>query len=103
MFEWLTALFNAITGVSKAVEKGLPTEKIQEEKFEIKKQRITLKERDKILRESELFLDFRPRLLPIDYVNWKFDSLDNDDVQDILTILNKKYSKRINRGLKLKQ
>lgn len=37
MLELLTALFNAIFGVSKAVEKGMPNEKIQEEKFEIKK------------------------------------------------------------------
>lgn len=53
MFEWLTALFNAITGVSKAVEKGLPTDKIQEAKFE--KTLPTLEISERIKRQNKIF------------------------------------------------
>lgn len=53
MFEWLTALFNAITGVSKAVEKGMPNEKIQEAKFEVKKPTLEISER--IKRQNKIF------------------------------------------------
>ena len=53
MLEWLTALFNAITGVSKAVEKGMPNEKIQEAKFEVKKP--TLEIRERIKRQNKIF------------------------------------------------
>ena len=47
MWELITALFNAITGVSKAVEKGLPSDKIQEAKFEVKKPTLEISERIK--------------------------------------------------------
>ncbi len=53
MFEWLTALFNAITGVSKAVENGMPNEKIQEAKFEVKKPTLEIHER--IRRQQKIF------------------------------------------------
>ena len=53
MFEWLTALFNAITGVSKAVEKGMPNEKIQEAKFEVKKPTLEISKR--IRRQQKIF------------------------------------------------
>ena len=53
MFEWLTALFNAIAGVSKAVEKGMPSDKIQEAKFEVKKPTLEITER--IKRQNKIF------------------------------------------------
>ena len=53
MFEWLTALFNAITGVSKAVEKGMPNENMQEKKFE--KTLPTLEISERIKRQNKIF------------------------------------------------
>jgi len=53
MFEWLTALFNAITGVSKAVEKGMPNDKIQEAKFE--KTLPTLEVGERVKRQNKIF------------------------------------------------
>ena len=53
MWELITALFNAITGVSKAVEKGLPSDKIQEAKFEVKKPTLEISER--IKQQNKIF------------------------------------------------
>lgn len=53
MLEWLTALFNAITGVSKAVEKGMPNENMQEKKFE--KTLPTLEVGERIKRQNKIF------------------------------------------------
>jgi hypothetical protein len=53
MFEFLAALFNAIAGVSKAVEKGMPNDKIQEAKFEVKKPTLEIHER--IKRQNKIF------------------------------------------------
>ena len=53
MFEWLTALFNAITGVSKAIEKGMPNENMQEKKFE--KTLPTLEIHERIKRQNKIF------------------------------------------------
>lgn len=53
MLQLLTAFFNAIFGLSKAVEKGLPSDKIQEAKFEVKKPTLEIHER--IKRQNKIF------------------------------------------------
>lgn len=44
MWAFLTALFRAITGISKVAEKAIPSEKIQEENHARKKHRKTSRE-----------------------------------------------------------
>lgn len=97
---WLTALFEAIKAGFSFGTKAIPTDKMREETQQIRKERLTFKEKDKILNESIVFLDLHPRLMPEDYVNWKFDLLDAEDRMDILKLLQERYSNRIKRHLK---
>lgn len=94
MFEWLTALFNAITGVSKAVEKGMPNDKIQEDKFEITKPTLTEAQVKKIADKrnrlaDEMFHDLRrhPELSIEDKVNYEATELDAEEKVLLIRIL----------------
>lgn len=93
-------IFEAIKSIFVFGTKAIPTDKMREETQQIRKERLTLKEKDNILNESIVFLDLHPRLMPEDYVNWKFDLLDADDINDIRKLLSERYSKRIKRHLK---
>lgn len=97
---WLTALFEAIKAGFSFGTKAIPSDKMREETQQIRKPRLTLKERDKILSESIVYLDLHPALQAENYCAWKFDSLDADDIEDITKILTEKYSKRKQRSLK---
>lgn len=97
---WLTALFEAIKAGFSFGTKAIPSDKMREETQQIRKPRLTLKERDKILSESIVYLDLHPALQAENYCAWKFDSLDADDIADITKILTEKYSKRKQRSLK---
>ena len=50
---WLKLLFELLIGTNKVVEKALPSEKIQEAKFELKKPTLEIHER--IRRQQKIF------------------------------------------------
>ena len=50
---WLKLLFELLIGTNKVVEKALPSEKIQEAKFEVKKPTLEIHER--IRRQQKIF------------------------------------------------
>ena len=50
---WIVAFFEFLIGVNKVVEKSLPSEKIQEAKFEVKKPTLEIGER--IKRQNKIF------------------------------------------------
>ena len=100
---WLTALFESIKAIFVFANKVTPSEKIQEEKFEIRKLRIGLKEKDRILEESRLYLSVHPRITVDVYVALKFDLLDEQDREEIRTALHEMFPNRDKRGLKLKK
>ena len=115
MLEWLTALFNAITGVSKAVEKGLPNDKIQEAKFEVTKPTLTEKQIKKIADErnrlsDEMFGDLvgHPELSISDKVNYEATKLDEKEKLLLIEILtdrlnaSPKYNRLKNKKSKFK-
>lgn len=91
---WLFELFKAITAVFTFSTKVAPSEKIQEERFEIKKARLTLREWDKILLECKMYLDLHPRQKVDSYVNLKFDDLAEDDREDLRKALKELFPKR---------
>lgn len=97
---FLTALFEMIKTAFAFGTKAIPTDKMREETQQIRKERLTLKQKDKILSESIIYLDLHPALLAENYCAWKFDSLDSDDILDITKILTEKYSRRKQRSLK---
>jgi len=115
MFEWLTALFNAITGVSKAVENGMPNEKIQEAKFEVTKPTLTESQVKKIADKrnrlaDEMFgdLEGHPELSVADKVYYEAKELDETEKQLLIKILtdrlnaSPKYNRLKNKKSKFK-
>ena len=115
MLELLTALFNAIFGLSKAVEKGLPSDKIQEGKFEVTKPTLTEKQIKKIADErnrlaDEMFGDLvgHPELNVADKVYFEATQLSNIDKILLIEILenrlnaSQKYNRLKNKKSKFK-
>lgn len=97
--EFLTALMAAIIGVSKAVEiRTKPTE-IRQGEFEIKKEKLTVMQRKYLLHGAERDLrKIKHRKLSIDaYCEVAFDSLDEDDKQDLKNALYEIFPKRKNK------
>ena len=94
MFEWLTALFNAITGVSKAVEKGLPNDELKQKKFELEEETLRVVEIQKIANKhnrlaDEMFGDLRkhPKLNISDKVNFEAAIMDEKERDVLIKIL----------------
>ena len=91
----LMAFFESVAGVSQMVEKGLPTPKIQEEKFEIKKPALEAKEKQKILRQSKAYLTFNPRQKVATYINFKYgQALSTEDVAELILALDELFPRR---------
>lgn len=94
MWEAILAAFKVWIGINKVVEKALPSEKIQEDKFEITKETLTEKQIKKIADErnrlaDEIFGDLRrhPELSVWDKVNFECKQLDSEEkilLQNIL-------------------
>lgn len=97
MWQAILAIFQAITGVSKAVEKGLPSEKIQEDNHLIARERLTLKEKDRIIESSRLYLSLHPKIDIDTYCDFKFDDLSLDDIAEIRLLLHEMFPKREKR------
>jgi hypothetical protein len=115
MLQLLTAFFNAIFGLSKAVEKGLPSDKIQEAKFEVTKPTLTEKQIKKIADErnrlaDEMFGDLvgHPELSISDKVNYEATKLDEKEKLLLIEILtdrlnaSPKYNRLKNKKSKFK-
>jgi len=99
---WLTAIFESIKAVFVFSTKVAPSEKIQEKNAERKELRLELREMDRIIEESRLYLSVHPRITVDVYVALKFDLLDNEDREEIRTVLKQMFPNREKRGLKLK-
>lgn len=95
---WLVNLLKAFletwTSANRVAEKALPSEKIQEEKFEIKKETLTAKEeieraelRNKIA--DEMFHDLKnhPELDVADKVNFELLNMGEDEKKLLIKII----------------
>ena len=102
MWEFLTALFNSITGVSKAVEKGLPSERVADDNHVIHRERLIEQEYNKRLRSSKMFLDLHLNLQVDTYVDIRFNDLQPEDKEKFRKALHEMFPKRELRGLKYK-
>lgn len=90
MWQWLKALFEAWNSANKVAEKALPSEKIQEEKFEISKQTLEVETAQKRMNKlnkiaDEMFGDLRrhPEISISDKVRYEGGSLSFEE-QDLL-------------------
>ena len=92
--EAIIAIFGFGTAVTKAAEKGMDSEKIQEGKFEIKKETLSVKEeakqaeaRNKII--DEMFHDLKnhPELDVADKVNFELKGWSEEEKRLAIKIL----------------
>lgn len=94
MFEFLIALFTAWHSANKVVEKALPSEKIQEGKFDLAQERLTVDERTKILKHSKRYLILHLRQSVDAFVNVAYDKLSSEDKEDLRQALYELFPKR---------
>lgn len=115
MLQALIAAFKVWIGINKVVEKALPSEKIQEDKFEITKETLTEKQIKKIADErnklaDEMFgdLEGHPELNVADKVYFEATQLSNIDKILLIEILESrlnaspKYNRLKNKKSKFK-
>lgn len=96
MWEAIKAFFLAWTSANRVAEKALPSEKIQEAKFEQAKPRLEAKEKEKILKNAFKYLKNREDLDVSIYVKYTLDHLPEDDQNELIILLNsqvKEYRK----------
>ena len=93
---WLTALFEAIAKVFGFAEKAIPSDVIRNDNHVIRKPRLEAKERDKILDEAYAYLWLVDNWgINIEtYVNYRYDSLDVEDRNELIQILIDKVALR---------
>lgn len=94
MFEWLTALFQAWNSANKVVEKALPDATVNNGKFELAKERLSVNERMRVLRHSQAYLRLHLRQSVDSFVEVAFDGLNADDKEDLRTALYELFPKR---------
>lgn len=97
MWQFLVALFQAWTSTNKVVEKALPSEKVNNEKFEQAKPRLTLIEKEKTVSVAFHYLKNDTEIDIDNYVNYALDHLSDGDQKEIKQLLKEKvyeYRKR---------
>ena len=84
---WLTALFEAVKAIFVFSAKVTPSEKIQEERFKIKRVRMEANEFEAMLEET--FREWRrnPEMDIITYVNFKNSTLPDDQEELMISLL----------------
>ncbi len=115
MWQAILAAFKVWIGINKVVEKALPSQKIQEEKFEITKETLTEKQIKKIADErnklaDEMFGDLvgHPELSVADKVNYEATKLSDGEKLILIEILtdrlnaSPKYNRLKNKKSKFK-
>ena len=90
MWEAIKAFFLAWSSTNKVVEKALPSEKIQEEKFEQAKPRLELEEKQAVIRVAFQYLKNDTEINIDNYVNFSLDHLSEGDQKEIKQILKEK-------------
>lgn len=96
MWEAIKAFFLAWTSANRVAEKALPSEKIQEAKFEQAKPRLEFKEKQKILKQSFNYLKAKTNVDIETYVKYTLDHLPEDDQTELIYLLSsqvKEYRK----------
>mgnify|MGYP003348623088 FL=1 len=90
MWQWLVALFQAWNSANEVAKKALPSEKIQEEKFEQAKPRLELEEKQAVIRVAFQYLKNDTEINIDNYVNFSLDHLSEGDQKEIKQILKEK-------------
>lgn len=92
--ELLKMFFQSITGVSKAVEVRTKPESVRISEHEIRKERLTVAERKKMLNQATTYMRLHLRQSVDGYSDVTFDSLDEDDKQDLKEALYELFPNR---------
>ena len=94
MWQIIKAIFDFLSGVNKVVEKSLPSEKIQEAKFEQAKKRLVINEELKVVKRIAQYLTLHPRIDVDVVVDLFADDLHEEDIKEIRLLLHKQFPHR---------
>ena len=97
---WLQSLFDAIKALMEFAKGVTPSAKTMEDNHAIKRERLVLRERDRILEACRLWLSVRPKISIDSYVDFKCDTLNPLDVEEIKFMLHEMFPRRQERTLK---
>ncbi len=87
MWEFLKWIFKFGTSANEVAIKAMPSEKIQEEKFEQKKPRLEFEEKEK-LRKKAFNAIYKNTAVDVGvYVKYALDHLAEDDQQELTALL----------------
>lgn len=103
MWETIKAFFLAWSSTNKVIEKTLPSEKIQESKFEIKRERLEANERIVIYRRISTHIQMHPKEDIDAYVDVACSDMNIEDREEIRTALHKRFKNREEGKMKIKQ
>lgn len=102
IIEALIAFFKFGESANKVAEKALPSEKIQEGKFEIKHERLETEERTKIYNRIATHLQMHPRENIDAYVDVICTDMNVEDKEEIRIALHKRFQNREDKKMKIK-
>ena len=94
MWQAILAFLQVWSSANKVVEKALPSERIQEGKFDLAQERLTIDERTEILRHSKRYLTLHLRQSVDAFVNVAYDKLSSEDKEDLRQALYELFPKR---------
>jgi hypothetical protein len=98
IFEWL---FRAWDSANKVAEKGLPSEKVNDAKFEIAKEKLSVKERRVVYNGIVTYLQMHPKEDIDLYVEIVCDSWSEDDKAEVKLALHKRFENRLHHKFKI--
>jgi hypothetical protein len=103
MLKLLQSIFDFLRGVNTVVEKSLPSEKVADAKFEIAKEKLTVKQRTQLYNKIVSHLQMHPKEDINLYVEVVCDSWEAEDKEEIKLALYKRFENRLNHKFKIKK
>ena len=98
--DWLSELFKAIGALFNFGQKAIPPDEIRIDNHKIMRDRLVLKERDRIIESCRLWLSVRPKIDIDSYIDWKYAHLNPLDAEELKGILHEMFPHREERTLK---
>lgn len=101
MWQAILAFFKAWSSTNEVIVKTLPSEKVADEKFELSKEKLSVKERRKIYDSIAMHLQMHPKEDIDLYVEVVCDSLSIEDIAEIKQALHKRFENRLHSKFKI--
>lgn len=103
MWGWLKSLFDAWDSSNMVALKAMDSEKIQEEKFEIKRERLEDDEWRIRYKKIADYLQMHPKEDIDSYVNVVCENMEKEQKEDVRTALHNRFRNREEKKMRIKK